>query len=187
MWVLCSDQCRLASRASSLAKNLMLQFSQTPYIDNCQTLHDCSTRWALPIYTTFSDLEYVPNVKQIFTKKKLRSFLISWNFAELLCMSSRSWTYHLKKQTNKQNHKLLLACRGDNLHISSFEKQKQTNTLTSSLDIINAGSFKLCMIIILLWVYIVIPDLMTDFVSRSQVCQKHKLQFLLFIVLSTVV
>ena len=54
-------------------------------------------------------------------------------------------------------------------------------------DTIKARSFKCCMTITVLGLYIVILGLMTSPVSGSQVHQKHKLHIVFFLFLSTAV
>ena len=64
--------------------------------------------------------------------------------------------------------------------IFSFEKNEIKNfNMTFFLDTVVVRSFKLCIIITLLGVYIFIVDLMTLTVSRSQMYQKYKLQIAL--------
>ena len=57
---------RLASQLSICGKNFEVAiFSDVIYkYDKCQTLHDGSTPSALPIHTTFTDLDWTSNSQQ---------------------------------------------------------------------------------------------------------------------------
>ena len=87
-------------------------YSDTDYEhDKCQTLHDGSTNWALPIHTTFSDYDCISSFNW-----KIYVLQLSWNFVGLLITSSRSWMYHYFCL-------FLHMFKNDNWHISLFEKK----------------------------------------------------------------
>ena len=106
-----------------------------------------STPFALPVHTTFSDLEYISRsqVSNSFDWKFYVLIRLSLNFLQLLVMSSRSWIY--------QYFLFLHMCKEENGHISLFE---QNFNVPFFSDTIKARSFKLCLIITLLGVYIFI-------------------------------
>ena len=76
--------------------------------------------------------------------------LLSWNFVRLLITWSKSSTCHYIR--------LSYMFTGDNWHASSFEKNNTFDFVFLS-DSVKEKSFKLCMIITLLWVYIFIAGL----------------------------
>ena len=85
-------------------------------------------------------------------------FWSSWNFVQLFITSSTSWMYHhflFLYMVSRDNWHFL--CLGNSFKVGFF------------LDTIKAGSYKLCMLITLLRVYIGLDDL--EFVSRSCVSE----------------
>ena len=102
---------------------------------------------------------------------------LSWNCVQFLITSSRSWIFHCFWVAHM--------FQGDKWCISLFEKKKNVCFFS---DTIKARSFKLCLVITLLWGLHCHPRLDDlDFVSWSQVCQKYKLQIACLGSLSSVV
>ena len=94
-----------------------------------------------------------------------------------VAVKRRSWTLHLFDDRAYSRRKIdVLKLFFLNFNVGFFS------------DTMKARSFKLCMVITLLGFYVVILGLMTsDLVSRSQMCQKPKLQIACFEFLSSVV
>ena len=90
---------------------------------------------------------------------------VSCNFAQLLVTSNRSWLYHYFWFSHM--------FKGDDWHISSFEKKKKT---------FKVKSFKLCMIITFLRVYVCSVGLMT--LTLSHLCQsgRYSTRWLIWII-----
>ena len=129
------------------------------------TLHDGNTHWALPIDTTFSDLDCISRTQQ-FCLKILCSYLIKLKL----------YVYWL----HQVNHECTII---SDFHTYSREiidilRMKKMWMLHFSRTLLK-WDLSNSMIINLLRVYIFTVGLMT-FVSRSQVCQKFKLQIVLF-------
>ena len=118
--------------------------------DKCQTLLDCTTSWTLCIQTTYSDIDPISKSEQYqsFNWKFYVLTWLSWDFIGLLSTSSRSWMCNLFWHSH--------IFKGDNWLISSFEK----NYVCFFSDTLKARSFKLCMIMTVLGVYIVILGFM---------------------------
>ena len=81
-------------------------------------------------------------------------------------------------------HYLAHVFKRDNWHFSSFDKNFH---VAFSSDTVEARSLKLCMIMTLLGDYIFIVGLMTLTLFQGHVCEKNKLQIVLFRFLSTAV
>ena len=69
-----------------VAKTLTLYFLGHNKFDKCRTLHDGCTHWALPIHTTFGELDCILNS---FNWKCYVCTQLSWNFIQLLIMSTK--------------------------------------------------------------------------------------------------
>ena len=78
---------------------------------------------------------------------------LNWNLVRLLMTSSKLWIYHYFWFSHM--------FKGDDWRISWFQKKKKIFNVGFFSDAVKARSFKLCMIIILLRVYIVILGSMT--------------------------
>ena len=131
-------------------------------------MHLGSTNWALPIHATFSDLDCiwlyfkVTALSNCFNWKYSVHIQLSWNCVWLLIMSSRSWIY---------NHFWFLQVfKGDSWHISLFEKNFRVGFFS---DAIETSSFKFCVIISLLGVYIVVIGLMTLTLFQGHRCVQN--------------
>ena len=144
-----------------------------------------STHWALPIHATFSDLDNIWRSQQC-QKVLTEFFMFVSNSAETL---QDCYVHLVDHEFLHHFLKLLHSFKGDDLHILTFVKRRRKKSdVCISSDTIKVNSFKLWMIVIWLKVYIVFLGLMTVTLCQgAQMCQKHKLQIVLFRLLSTVV
>ena len=118
--------------------------------DKCQTLHDGSTYWASLIHTTFSDSDCISRLQQCQTVLIENSMFLS-DYDQTLCDCWLRQVHHW--------YTTFSPCRCPRETNYTFSRLKKK--VRFFFDTIKASSFKLCMIITLLGVYIVIVVLMT--------------------------
>ena len=127
--------------------------------DKYQTLHDGSTPWALPILNTFCDLDHISGSQQCQT-------VLTENFVLFSDKVETLYDCWLRQV----DHEMF---KGSNGYVSSFEKKKN---VTFFWNTVKARSFKLHDYNLASGLHFCCKFDELDFVSRSQVCQKYKLQ-----------
>ena len=130
-------------------------------------MHDGSTLWVLPIHTTFSDVDCISRLHQrqtVLNWKFHVLFRLSLNFVQLLIMSSRPYVYYFF---------FFFTCSREIIDNFLFWKKK-----SFFCTIVKRRSFKLCLYPCIGSVFSLRFDDL-DVVSKSQVCQKYKLQIVL--------
>ena len=111
----------------------------------CQTLHDGTSHWALPVHYTLCDLDITSRSQQCHTVLNWKCYVLfwlSWNIARLLSTSSRSWIDNY--------FGLLHIFKGDNWYVSWFDRNFIVGFF---MDTVQAEFFQLCTVITLLGVY----------------------------------
>ena len=94
--IMYNDQCWVGRLPTSQKHEKHCNFLRHYRYDNCQSFHDGSTQWTLPINTTFSDLDYISRSQQCQTvlTENFKLLSKSWNFVCLLITSSRPRIYN---------------------------------------------------------------------------------------------
>ena len=102
-------------------------FSDTINVTKYQTLHDDTTYWALPVRTTFSDLDLISRTQrcQIF----LQIFFFFFNFTLHMIVKNLKLIIYISAFWRLQIFK------GDTWHISLF-KNKQTNDNNNTFNVV---------------------------------------------------